>query len=440
MQKADFTPARGKRLLIALSGGADSTALACMLAEVREELGLTLFAAHLDHTIRPESAEDTAWCAALCKRLGIVFRAARIDIPAEAARTGEGLETVARRRRYAWLEETRRALEADWIVLAHHMDDQAETVLMHLSRGAGPEGVGGIAPLSGTLYRPLLGLRKQELIQYLQARRQDWLEDRTNAVADTPRNALRLYAIPELEKTYPQIVPALARYAESARIESDFIARLTARYLAENLRSLPIGRFLRVTADADRAILRRAIRKICGAELGWEKLGEIEALQSAPGRRISVFKDLYAEAGRGGICFLPAKRPAIPELPLALEGETILPGICAITAAPGPAVPIRDDRLRQALNRRALEGAVLRTRRQGDVIRPLGCGEKTLSDYFTDRKLDRPLRDAVALVARDSRVLWVCGMDISEDVRLNGPGDDAVVLACRYDYTLSKDK
>ena len=104
-----------------------------------------------------------------------------------------------------------------------------------------------------------------------------------------------------------------------------------------------------------------------------------------------------------------------------------LPGIGRVIARPGEAVPIRDDPHRQALSAAALRGAVLRTRREGDRIRPLGCGDRLLSDYFIDKKVDRPLRDAVPLIAVGSRVHWVCGYGISNEAAVH-PGDDAVEL------------
>ena len=133
----DFSAVRQRRLLIALSGGADSVALAVMLAQARPRLNLSLCAAHLDHGIRPESGQDAEWCRELCAALDIPFHTARVDVPRECARSGEGLETAARRLRYAWLTALLEQLGADYIALAHHMDDQAETVLMHLARGAG---------------------------------------------------------------------------------------------------------------------------------------------------------------------------------------------------------------------------------------------------------------------------------------------------------------
>ena len=118
------------------------------------------------------------------------------------------------------------------------------------------------------------------------------------------------------------------------------------------------------------------------------------------------------------------------QTPLSPEGKTCLPGICTVQARAAAPVPVRDDPARQVLDADALSGAVLRTRRDGDRIRPLGCGDKLLSDYMTDRKVDRPLRDCVALVARGSRVLWACGLGISEEAKITAGTSRAVELTC----------
>lgn len=435
--RPDFSALRGRRVLIALSGGADSVALAAMLAEAREALGLTLFAAHVDHAIRPESADDAAFCRDLCARLDIPLHATRVDVPAEAARNGEGLETAARRLRHRWLREVKDAVGADVIALAHHMDDQAETVLMHLARGAGPEGVCGMRAASGDLVRPLLGFRKAELIAYLNARGMAWREDATNAVADNPRNALRLHGIPALEQSYPQFVSAVARYAEAAQIESDYLADVTRQALASRRVPGPYGDWLSLDPPLPRAILRRAVRRICGGDVPWEKLRAIEALCGESRGRLEISGSLTTERGHRGVYFLPKRPASTAEAQLRLDGTTALDGLCTVVAAATPPEPIRDDPMRQALDADALVGATLRTRRPGDRIRPLGCGEKPLSDYLIDRKVDRPLRDCLAVVARGGAILWVCGLGIAEDAKLTGRTRRAVALDCRYEYDLS---
>ena len=166
MPAPDFSAAHGRRVLIALSGGADSVALAALLAEARKEYAMTLFAAHVDHGIRPESAGDAAFCRELCARLDIPFSHVRVDVPARALERREGLESAARRLRYDCLRRIRDQVGAELIALAHHMDDQAETVLMHLGRGAGTGGAGGMRTLRGDLWRPLLGCRKAALTAF----------------------------------------------------------------------------------------------------------------------------------------------------------------------------------------------------------------------------------------------------------------------------------
>ena len=188
----DFSAARGRHLLVAVSGGADSVALLCLLAERRDALALTLTAAHVEHGIRgAESLADAEYCRALCRRLGVPLRIAHVDVPALARETGEGIETAARRARYDALRKIRLETGAEWIALAHHMDDQAETVLMHLLRGSGPDGAGGMDERSGDLYRPLLSTPRRALEQFLRERGVAWRTDRTNLSPDTPRNALR---------------------------------------------------------------------------------------------------------------------------------------------------------------------------------------------------------------------------------------------------------
>ena len=427
--KPDFSAACGKRLLIALSGGADSVALAALLAEARSEYDLTLFAAHLDHGIRPESADDAAFCAELCRKLEIPLTCARLEIREEAARLHMGLETLARMRRYEFLQAQRQQTGADFIALAHHMDDQAETVLMHLGRGAGPGGVCGMRELSGDLYRPLLGFRKAELQAYVKSRGLSWREDATNAVADTPRNALRLHALPALEQCYPRFVPALTRYARAAQIENDYLDELTREFLEIRGGGNPFCRWIDLDPPPERALLRRALMKACPVSLDFETVNALEALCGQLRGKLDLGKTHLAERCGIRLYFVPKRLPAIPEVALKLDGATRFEPLCRIEAAPCDPVPIRDDPTTQALNAKPLRGAVIRLRRPGDRIRPLGGGDKLLSDYFTDKKLDRPLRDAVPLIARENRVLWACGVGISQEAALI-PGCRAVKLKC----------
>lgn len=429
-----FDGAEGKHLLIALSGGADSVALACLLAECREALSMTLSAAHIDHCIRgEESRGDAEFCRALCRRLNIPFYMETVDVPAAAAVSGEGLETAARRLRYDALRRIRQAVGAELIATAHHLNDQAETVLMHLLRGCGPEGISGMEILQGDLYRPLLHTSRKAIEEYLTGLGISWRTDSTNFDAFTPRNALRLHGLPALEESYPQAAQAIARYAEAAQVENRFMDRLAREFLENHLESGAYGRRILRPEEADEAILRRCIRMICGQALTHDRLTEITALVEKTRGRTDISQAIFAERTPGALYFLPKKPVLPPECSVPENGEALWSGIGRLTVSTGSSIPIRDNPLKQALRADALRGAVLRTRHSGDTIRPLGCGEKLLSDYFTDRKIDRPLRNTVPLVAQGSRILWAVGIGISQEAALHSESDEALHLEWIYE-------
>lgn len=419
--------ARGRHVLVALSGGADSVALLTILCRARDAGMLSVSAAHFEHGIRGnESLGDADFCRRLCADMGVTFVPGRADVPEIGRRTGEGLETCARRLRHRFLDEAARILGADLIALAHHMDDQTETVLMHLLRGAGPEGAAGMRRVSGRLYRPLLGVRKADIIEFLRAEGISWREDSTNLVADNPRNSLRLEAIPALERAYPAGVRAIARFAESMAVENDYVSRATDAFMDARVQTLPHGWRIDISDGCEEALLRRTLMRLCGADLTYSKIGELMRFPAA----CDVVNGLRAAVcARSMYITRPFAAPA-PQL-LRLEGATELAGICRISCKDSLPVPEKTLKSTQVLSKGALEGAVLRTRAEGDRIAPLGMrGTKSLSDYMTDLRIDRPLRDVVPIVAMGRDVLWVVGFGISRLCALDGA--QAVKLECNY--------
>lgn len=434
----DFSAARGRRLLAALSGGADSVALVCMLADCRKRLNLSLAAAHVDHSIRgSESRADAEFCRALCRRLDIPFYMETVDVPALRL-PGEGLETAARRLRYDALKHMKEKSGCELIALAHHLDDQAETALMHLLRGCGPEGIGGMEILSGDLYRPLLNTPKSALEDYLRERSIEWRTDSTNFDAFTPRNALRLHGLPALEESYPHAAQAIARYAEAARCESRFMDRLTEEFLSGHLERGPYGARILHPEKTDEAILRRALRKVCGTSLAHDRLTGLAALCGKKRGKLELSGSLAAEKTPDAIYLLPKRIQLPAPVPLPAEGTIVFGALGKMTLQPSIAAPVRNDPYRQVLDAKMLEGAVLRTRRDGDRIRPLGSGDRLLSDCFTDRKIDRPLRDFIPLLAVGNRVLWAVGVCISEDVKIRPDTARAVQLHWNSDAFTSE--
>lgn len=420
-----FEDVRNQHLLVALSGGADSVALLVLLCRQQKEYNLHITAAHLNHGIRGAQADaDAAYCAELCRKLQVKLICEKCDVPAMARTQGLGLETAAREARYSFLRRAQAQCGANLIALAHHMNDQAETILMHLLRGAGPEGISGMARQKDGLYRPLLDVSKENLKQFLSDEGFAWCEDATNACADNPRNALRLNVLPEIEKSYPSAVKAIARYGQLARDESDYLSRLADHFLTEHLDTGIWGKRLKLNGTEETALMRRVLRRLCNdlsgnTSLSMEKTDELLALSRQARGKIQLNQRLCVEKTPTALYFLPPapKKPA--PVMLNLSGETELNGICRITAETGIFPIERNDPLTQVLDADTLEGACLRLRMAGDRIFPLGAsGEQLLSDYMIDRKLDRPLREWIPLVAIDQQILWVCGVSVSEKARI----------------------
>lgn len=207
--------AAGDRLLIAVSGGADSAALLDLVHGDAATRGWSIDVGHVDHGLRPESADDLAWVEALARSRGIEFHGARLrGSPAQ----GESVEAWARRGRRAALKRMAARTGARWILLAHHQDDQAETLLLQLLRGAGLEGLCAMAPARPPFLRPLLDSRREELRGYLRRRDLDWREDPSNSSPRFARNRIRASVLPLLEREFgPAVTRLLARTSDALR-------------------------------------------------------------------------------------------------------------------------------------------------------------------------------------------------------------------------------
>ena len=209
-----------EKILVAFSGGADSVALLSMLHTLSERLGITVCAAHLNHGIRGDEADrDEDFCAETCKKLGISLEISCISVPAEAEKTGEGLEECARRLRYDFLRECAKKHGCERIATAHHADDNVETILLHLIRGAGASGLVGISPKRDNIIRPLLPFRKKELLEYLEGIGESFVFDSTNNDVTMTRNKIRHQLLDTVYEINPRADAAF--YNMSRLIEED---------------------------------------------------------------------------------------------------------------------------------------------------------------------------------------------------------------------------
>lgn len=439
-------------LLAAVSGGGDSMALLYGLTLLRDEGGFRLAACHVQHGLRGENTRlDQRLTEELCVRWNVPLTVR------EAGLTGDmntpGMETLAREKRRALFAQCMDELSADALLTAHHRDDQAETVLMHLLRGAGGKGLSGIAPRTtfgrGVLLRPLLALSKAELEAVLRKENIPFRHDESNDLPCTPRNALRLELMPRLEELFPGAASHLAAAAETLRQDEDCLEAL-ADGLYRRCHWQGNGVFALLTdplREGPDALRLRALRRFYreGAalaglhpeerELSRETSGELNALlQAEPGAGMNLPGDLRVLRGQKLLHLLrQGGEPLVPLMvsePLELktladgaDGPVTFPlpgGFWEITLTP-PEVesfPLPRDANAVLLTRDEVERCRFRTPLPGDRLRPFGApGEKPLRRFLTDRRLDAPLRPTLWLLADDHHILWIPGMVSSESLR-----------------------
>jgi tRNA(Ile)-lysidine synthase len=264
----------GDRVGVAVSGGADSTALLLLLLELREKLGIVLSVVHFNHKLRGKSSDgDEKFVAKLAARHGLTFHLGRADVAAKAKRERANLEDTARRARYAFFEQLVDEGQVTHVAVAHTADDQAETVLAHILRGTGLAGLGAIHPVAGHIVRPLLDVRRAELREYLRSRRQAWREDVTNLDTTKMRARIRKKLLPLLEKHFqPAVVEHLATLAGLAREDEAFLDAIAQERLSA-LAEKRAGRmqiktsdllqpFREMNLESSKALSARLVRRI----------------------------------------------------------------------------------------------------------------------------------------------------------------------------------
>ena len=418
-------------LLVALSGGADSVALLHLLRAA----GHPVEAAHCHFHLRgAESDRDAAFVADLCRRLGVRLHRADFDTRAEARRRGVSIETAARDLRYAWFDRLldERALAA--VAVAHHRDDNAETLLLHLVRGAGLHGLSGMAWRRGRVVRPLLGVSRQELEAYLRRIGQDYVTDSTNLIPDVRRNRIRLEVLPQLRQLNPAIDRVLAetarRMAETEQIFDRAVAEAVARVSKESGGVVEVD-VARLSGEPSPESVLFEILSRHGFTP--QQVGQVCGCLDAPTGRMysSPTHDLLFDRGR----LLIAERRESPK-PLVIPE----PGLYAM--ADGRRLRVAREPLGEgfAIPRTGLEAAVdaskvafplvLRPVGQGDRFVPFGMkGSKLVSDYLTDRKANVfEKRSQLMLTDAAGQAVWLVGERVDNRCRITGSTAEAIVV------------
>ncbi len=427
-------------LMVAFSGGPDSTALLWGLDKISAERGFRLEAAHVDHRLDDASPRRAEAAARICEQLGLPLTLLVRPVPERLTRE-RGREAAAREIRYRALEEVRSARGATHVVTAHHLDDQIETVCMRLLQGSGWEGLAGIPERNGHLLRPLLELRRADLLEAVAPTGLEAVDDPSNSDLTLLRNRVRHELWPFLDGLHPELRRSCSRVARAARG-----ARLTVeRRLSATLDPAPVGAGAGASLDASAlaklppALLPAAaalLHRTAGAPYPPSLAAVSElARQMARGNRIG------GDAGDGwrwqasrGRLHLVRQSDAAADFTYTLE----VPGAVEVAEVSlrmkvgrGPVEPWM---FRGAATRAGLGAAVdaghpvvVRNRRPGDRLQPLGCSySRRLKEILIDRRIPRAERDRIPLLCVGDRIAWVPGVTVDEAFRLR-EGEDAWV-------------
>ncbi|MBR4081618.1 MAG: tRNA lysidine(34) synthetase TilS [Clostridia bacterium] len=417
---ADRMPPVPGHVLLGLSGGADSMALCRILMCLRERGHVAFSAVHVNHGLRgQESDGDEQFVRDFCLRHDIPLIVTRLTPPEHPG------ENWAREARYAAFADALRTTGAQAVCLAHHREDQAETLMMHLMRGAGLTGLCGMRPESVTLgvpvVRPLLEISRAELRDALGAARQPWREDGSNATDAYLRNRVRRQLLPMMETLLPGAEERIARTAVLLQPEDALLTRMAQDALkGAGETYLP----LRLLQDAPAELHPRMMRTwLADYAITGVQMAAMCALADMP-----VGATCNLPGGRQGYrgyrCIHVTGGKVKASAPVAVTGEgAYAAGGVTLMVSPGSVNP-GDGRYAQEMPASLLEGCEVRTRRTGDVIRPFGmAGTQSLQDYLVNRRVDAPFRDRIPLLCRGSEVLLVAGVGAGNVPRWGGSDD-----------------
>ena len=468
----------GRKLLVAVSGGPDSMALLHALWRLSDEHRLTLYGAHLNHLLRGEESDaDAKFVADTFHRLGIDYTLDSADVAEYRRRHRLSLEDAARRVRYAFLAGAAAKHDADAIALGHTADDQAETILMHIIRGSGLDGLRGMQALDRrqvigkpvTLFRPLLGSSRADTQAYCDALELQPRIDVSNSSPDFLRNRIRLELVPLLEQLNPSIQSALIRLAKNATQDSEFIRERSDevwRQVAQLKRSadgdvliLDTLRLVEEHPAIQSAVLRRGTGTVGGEATQRHILDMMRLLGGAPGKTLDLpgcltFVTDYGKALIGSGDAVGAMLSTLPtlegEYAVAVPGEIRVEGWSIRTAEMTDADGVMFEDFSPHANHLprgegilaaelldmdcVSDGLRVRGRRPGDRFQPLGMEQsKSLREFMIDARIPRRWRDGLPLLVSERGIVCVPGWRIAHWARVTDETRRVLHLSVTYD-------
>lgn len=446
----------GEGIVVGVSGGPDSVCLLHVLKRLSPLMKLRLHAVHVNHMLRGEEAEeDERYASEICGKLEVPLSVFRIDIGKLAAQKGISLEEAGREARYGEFQNVAQREGASRIAVAHNKNDQVETVIMHIMRGSGSDGLKGMDYRRGIVIRPLLDADRSEIERYCADHSLSPRTDSSNLEGAFLRNRVRLELIPLIKDIWgPDSGDKLCGMAEKLRSEVDFLNSYSGERLSECLAcgedevALDSGKL----SDLHPAIARRVVRLAIGILN--------PGLKGIEGAHVDASVKLAVSGRSGSLLHLPGglrvkktygktvitykpdreKKEAF-DARLSIPGETQLTGgLLARASIEKKSSSIEHykgigyNSLVQFFDYDRTGGGInIRNRRNGDVFKPVGSnGTKKLKEYFIDEKIPRSERDSIPLMAKDGEILWIIGYKISDKFKVTENTKNVLKLELLY--------
>ncbi len=426
---------KNEKILVAFSGGTDSLALLMMLHELKDELGISLGACHMNHMLRGKDAEgDEVFCKEIAKKLSIPYYSVEKDVEEYARSNGKSVEVSGRELRYAFFKEIMVNHKYEKCATAHHLDDQVETVLLNLMRGSGLKGLTGMSPQREEYIKPLLFLKKGELLTYLKDREMEPREDDSNRENIYQRNKVRNILIPYMKENFNEDFPdTLWRMTELLKEDLDFIQEHVEKTKKEQMQ-VEKGHRVVIRKEAfqeHKAVVSRLLFEAVEAVKGnFSDIEEVHihdmiALQKKETGKSIDIKDAVVVRNDYGNLIIEKKKTVKERKEHMLHEELKIPGTYVVD---GKTIRFRfverdeivkDKKLRFFNGDLIEETVIVRNRQDGDRMRPFGMkGYRKLKNILIDKKISREDRDKLLVFQNSNEVFYIGSMIISDDYKV----------------------
>jgi len=419
---------RGAHLLLAASGGCDSTVLGHVLGALRRAWDLQLTFVYVHHALRREADAEAVFVRDFATESGASFEMLRVDVPAVHAVEGGSVQDVARRLRYEALESVRARICADAILTAHHADDQAETLLGRFLRGTGVQGLAGIRPRFGRVYRPFLATTRDEIEAWASKHGLRWMQDASNDSDTYDRNRLRHHVIPAVrthaENAWPSVMTDTARLFQSL---DEFLERHISRLADDCISERGTAVVLAVPVlkgyfeFEQLSLLRRALAELRGSGGAFDEVFSLHQLISAdPGKRAVLRGGVVAFREKASIVIEASAPPADPrritvDAECTFDAATFRIERCELSTVSFHANPSEEYIDLDT----AGEDFILRPWSAEDVFRPLGFdADKRVGSFLADRGIPLHRRLRIPVLEGPHGIVWICGVRLDERARI----------------------